>query len=58
MALARRPPPELFKLALNRWTQPFWEATRQHRLLLARCADCGHARLEGGSPRQIEPSRP
>jgi uncharacterized protein len=45
MALARRPPPELFKLALNRWTQPFWEATRQHRLLLARCADCGHARM-------------
>lgn len=45
MALARRPPPDLFKLAVNPWTQPFWDATRQHKLLLARCADCGHARM-------------
>ena len=26
-------------------TQPFWDGTAQHRLLLARCADCGHARM-------------
>ena len=45
MTLARRPPPELFKLAVNRWTEPFWEGCRQKRLLLARCADCGHARM-------------
>ena len=24
-------------------TWPFWEATREHRLLLKRCADCGEA---------------
>jgi uncharacterized OB-fold protein len=45
MAIARRRPPELFKLAVNHWTQPFWQATKEHRLLLARCADCGHARM-------------
>lgn len=45
MAIARRPPPDLFKLAVNSWTQPFWEATKEHRLLLARCADCAHARM-------------
>jgi len=45
MAIARRPPPELFKLASNHWTQPFWDATADHRLLVARCADCGHARM-------------
>jgi uncharacterized protein len=45
MAIARRPPPALFKLATNSWTQPFWDGTAQHRLLLARCADCGHARM-------------
>ena len=24
--------------------RPFWEATKAHRLKLARCADCGHVR--------------
>ena len=45
MAIARRPPPDLFKLAVNQWTQPFWQATKERRLLLARCADCAHARM-------------
>jgi uncharacterized OB-fold protein len=45
MTIARRPPPDLFKLAVNHWTEPFWQATKEHRLLLARCADCGHARM-------------
>lgn len=26
----------------TRWSQPFWEGTRQGRLLLKTCLDCGH----------------
>ena len=45
MALAKRPPPELFKLSTNSWTQPFWDATARHELVAARCTDCGSFRL-------------
>lgn len=45
MAIARRPPPELFKLSTNAWTQPFWDATAQHSLVAACCSDCGHFRM-------------
>lgn len=45
MAIAQRPPPELFKLSTNAWTQPFWDATQHHELLAARCADCGQVRM-------------
>lgn len=45
MALAKRPPPELFKLSTNSWTQPFWDATARHELVAAQCSDCGHFRL-------------
>ena len=45
MAIAKRPPPELFKLSTNIWTQPFWDATARHELVAARCADCGNFRM-------------
>ncbi|MBL8339166.1 MAG: OB-fold domain-containing protein [Rhodoferax sp.] len=45
MALAKRPPPELFKLSTNTWTQPFWDAAARHALVVARCGDCGHFRM-------------
>jgi uncharacterized OB-fold protein len=45
MALAKRPPPDLFKLATNAWTQPFWDAAAQHRLVVAQCETCGTCRM-------------
>jgi uncharacterized OB-fold protein len=45
MAIARRPPPELFKLSTNAWTQPFWDATARHELVAAQCTDCGTYRM-------------
>ena len=45
MALAKRPPPELFKLSTNSWTKPFWDATARHLLVAARCSDCGTFRM-------------
>jgi hypothetical protein len=26
----------------TKWSKPFWEGTKQHKLLLKRCKDCGH----------------
>ena len=45
MPIARRPPPELFKLSANSWTQPFWDATARHELVAARCGACGRFRI-------------
>ncbi len=45
MPIAKRPPPELFKLSTNAWTAPFWAATARHVLLAARCAQCGSFRM-------------
>ena len=45
MAIAKRPPPELFKLSTNAWTQPFWDATARHELVAAQCAECGAFRM-------------
>lgn len=28
----------------DRWTQAFWDAAREHRLVIARCGDCGRFR--------------
>jgi len=47
--IAKAPPDELFELATDAWTEPFWAAARQHRLVMPRCAACGKAR-EIGSP--------
>ncbi len=45
MPIAKRPPPELFKLSTNAWTQPFWDATARHVLVVAQCAGCGRFRM-------------
>jgi uncharacterized protein len=29
------------ELVPDRWTQPFWAAAREHRLVAARCSSCG-----------------
>jgi uncharacterized OB-fold protein len=26
----------------SKWSRPFWEAAKQHKLVLKRCKDCGH----------------
>lgn len=26
---------------VNEWARPFWEATRQHKLIIQKCEDCG-----------------
>jgi uncharacterized OB-fold protein len=33
-------PPDLIHLTPNPWTEPFWAATAQHRLVLPRCTAC------------------
>jgi uncharacterized protein len=33
-------PPELIHLTPSPWTEPFWRATTQHRLVLPRCTAC------------------
>ena len=45
MPIAKRPPPELFKLSTNAWTQPFWDATARHALVVPQCGCCGTWRM-------------
>ncbi len=39
------PPADVIWLTPNVWTEPFWEATAQHRLVLPRCTTCGMFRF-------------
>ena len=43
--IAKRPPDSLFQLVTDRWTEPFWDAAREKRLVCAQCSDCGHKRM-------------
>jgi uncharacterized OB-fold protein len=38
-------PPEVIRLVPNVWTEPFWRATAEHRLILPRCTACGAFRF-------------
>ena len=38
-------PPELIGLTPNAWTEPFWRATSEHRLVVPRCTACGTYRF-------------
>jgi len=38
-------PPEIIHLTPNVWTQPFWDAAAEHRLVIPRCTACGAHRL-------------
>lgn len=46
--VTKTPPAELFTLVVDQWTQPFWDACREHRLVVPRCADCGTTRFPPG----------
>lgn len=41
----KAPPDELFQLATDVWTEPFWNAAREHRLVAPRCGGCGSFRM-------------
>jgi uncharacterized OB-fold protein len=38
-------PPDIIALTPNVFTEPFWSATAQHRLILPRCTSCGTYRF-------------
>ena len=40
-AIAKRPAAEFFHFAADTWSQPFWDAAAEHRLVAASCAKCG-----------------
>lgn len=39
------PPTTHFHLETDRWTEPFWRATAEHRLQIPRCGACGRFRM-------------
>lgn len=43
--IAKRPLESLFSLVTDQWTEPFWQAARERRLVAARCAACGRFRM-------------
>jgi uncharacterized OB-fold protein len=43
--ISKRPPTGNFTLVSDVWTEPFWAAAREHRLVAPACADCGHFRM-------------
>ncbi len=38
-------PESVIHLTPNVWTQPFWDAAAEHRLVIPRCTSCGAHRL-------------
>jgi uncharacterized OB-fold protein len=42
---AKLPPAELIALSPDEWTEPFWAAAREHRLVVPRCTSCGTYRF-------------
>lgn len=44
-SIAKRPSVQFFNHAADAWTQPFWDAAAQHRLVGASCAECGAFRM-------------
>jgi uncharacterized OB-fold protein len=41
----RTPPPETINIRPDQWTEPFWTAAAEHRLVCARCAACKTYRM-------------
>lgn len=41
-------PPEIIGLSPNVYTEPFWAAANEHRLVLQRCTACGTRQLPPG----------
>jgi uncharacterized protein len=44
-ALATAIPGEHVRIAMNKGTEPFWQAAKERRLVAPQCADCGTFRL-------------
>jgi uncharacterized OB-fold protein len=42
------PSAELITINPDRWTEPFWAAAQEHRLVCARCRNCGRFRMPAG----------
>jgi len=42
---AGAPPAEIANISVDSWTEPFWVAAREHKLVCARCASCGTFRM-------------
>jgi uncharacterized OB-fold protein len=45
MTMRGAPPPELAVLTPDSWTEPFWRAAAEHRLIVPRCRACGTFRM-------------
>jgi uncharacterized OB-fold protein len=43
--VSQAPPTTYFHLATDRWSEPFWTATTQHRLEIPRCTSCRRFRM-------------
>jgi uncharacterized OB-fold protein len=41
-------PPEVVSIMANVWTEPFWAAAQEHRLVLPRCTTCAAMRFPPG----------
>jgi uncharacterized protein len=41
-------PAEFAEIGPDSWTEPFWLAAREHRLIIPRCASCGTFRFPPG----------
>jgi uncharacterized OB-fold protein len=44
----RTPPDELITIRPDKWTEPFWAAASEHRLICARCSRCETYRMPPG----------
>jgi uncharacterized OB-fold protein len=42
---ARWPSLDHVRIATDRWTQPYWDAAAEHRLVVQRCGSCGRMRM-------------
>ena len=43
--IARWPSLDQVRIATDRWTQPYWDAAAEHRLVVQRCTSCGTMRM-------------
>ena len=45
MTMQGVPPTEIIDIMRNVWTEPYWRATAEHRLVLPRCVSCREFRF-------------
>jgi uncharacterized OB-fold protein len=43
--ISKPPPPQFFQFAADVWTQPYWDAAKEHRLTACQCGACGRFRM-------------